>query len=274
VWYSYHAPYYESRRMSLLQRCATYPRARVEVLGETLDGRDLTLVTIGEPGSNKRACWILARQHPGESQSEYAAEALVDRLIDRADPISRELLERAIFYVVPNMNPDGSVRGNHRYNASGVDLNRAWSNTTLEKSPEVWLVRERMRVTGVDFCLDIHGDENFPYVWPVRTTGIPSLTQRQTTLREAFEAALLRASPDYRPDLPEKNYDHAPGQDPISMCISWTAETFGCLSLIVELPFFDNVFAPDPQYGWSQQRSARFGEACLDAVMAVIDDLR
>jgi murein tripeptide amidase MpaA len=206
--------------------------------------------------------------------SEFAAEALLDRLIDAADPVSHQLLEKAVFHVVPNMNPDGSARGNHRYNAGGIDLNRAWSDTTREASPEVWFVRERMRETGVDFCLDIHGDETHHYVWPVRTTGIPSLSERQTSSLKTFEAALLRANPDYRPDLPEKNYDHPPGKDPLAMCISWTAETFGCLSLIVELPFLDNQFLPDERNGWSPRRSELFGRACLDGLAAVIDDLR
>jgi murein tripeptide amidase MpaA len=274
VWYGYHAPYSEPRRMALLERCAASNRAHLEVLGATLDGRDIELVTVGESGNGKRVCWIVARQHPGETMAEFAAEALLDRLIDTADPVSYQLLERAVFYVVPNMNPDGSIRGNHRYNAGGVDLNRAWSNTTPEMSPEVWFVRECMRSTGVDFCLDIHGDEGHHYVWPVRTTGIPSLTQWQTTVGEAFDQALLRASPDYRPDLPEKNYNHAPGQDPLAMCTSWTAETFGCLSLIVELPFLDNEFISDPRNGWSPRRSGLFGRACLDALVAVVNDLR
>jgi murein tripeptide amidase MpaA len=273
VWYAYHTPYTESRRFDLLDRCAASPQARIESLGSTLDGRDITLVQVGEPGENKKACWILARQHPGESQSEFAAEYLLDRMLDSADPVSRELLKRAVFYVVPNMNPDGSVRGFHRYNAAFVDINRAWSNTTPEKSPEIWFVRERMRETGVDFCFDIHGDESHHYVWPVRTTGIPSLTEKQTRVREQFEAALLKATPDYVPDLPKPSYDQAPGKDPLNMGISWTAENFGGLSFIVELPFLDNEFAPDPEYGWSAHRSGLFGAACLDALYAVVDDL-
>jgi murein tripeptide amidase MpaA len=274
IWYAYHAPYTTAERMALLERCAASPLARVEVLGETVDGRDLEMVTVGEPGPGKRVCWVVARQHPGETQAEAAAEALLDRLIDEADPVSRVLLQRAVFHVVPNINPDGSARGNHRTNAAGIDLNRAWSNTSREKSPEVWLVRERMRRTGIDFCLDLHADETRPFVWPVGTAGIPSLTQRQVELRRAFDQALRRASPDYRPDKPDDRPDPAPGSDTLAMCTSWTAETFGCLSLIIEFPFLDNMFAPDPRLGWSPRRSRLFGAACLEALLAVVDDLR
>ena len=46
------------------------------------------------------------------------------------------------FRVVPNMSPDGSVRGQLRTNACGANLNREWASTgayeapTLERSPE------------------------------------------------------------------------------------------------------------------------------------------
>ena len=274
VYYAYHAPYHAHEHMALLERCAASPRARLEVLGKTLDGRDMDLVTVGTPGAGKRACWVIGRQHCGETQAEAAAEALLDRLIDEADPVARALLRQAVFYVVPNMNPDGSARGHHRNNALEVDLNRAWSNTTPERSPEVWHVRERMQQTGVDFLLDLHADETRAFVWPVYTPGVPSLSERQVRLRKAFDAALAQASPDYSPDEPKDREEAARGSDPLAMAISWAAEKFGCLALIVEFPFLDNNYAPDERYGWSHPRSRHFGRACLDALHAVVKDLR
>ena len=41
----------------------------------------------------------------------------------------QELLAKATFHVVPNMNPDGSVRGYLRTNSSGANLNREWAKT-------------------------------------------------------------------------------------------------------------------------------------------------
>ncbi|WP_413712209.1 M14-type cytosolic carboxypeptidase [Rhizobium sp. Rhizsp82] len=273
VSYAYHAPYTETERFSLIERCAASPLAKVESLGKTLEGRSIDLVTVGKPGPGKKSCWVLARQHPGESMTEFAAEALLDRLIDTADPLSQSLLERAVFYVVPNMNPDGSIKGFHRYNAGYVDLNRSWSTTTVEESPETWFVRERMRQTGVHFCYDIHGDESNHHPWPVRPVGVPSWSNKQATLLKRFEDALLVASPNYTPDLPKPNYDHAPGTDPLAMAISWTAETFGCVSFIIELPFLDDIFHPDERNGWSPRRSRLFGAASLEALAAVVDDL-
>ena len=115
----------------LVARCQVAPRCRQEILGRTLDGRDLDLLQIGEPGEGKRSCWVIARQHPGESMAEWLMEGLLARLLDDQDPVARELLNRAVFYAVPNMNPDGSTRGHLRTNACGANLNREWETPTM-----------------------------------------------------------------------------------------------------------------------------------------------
>lgn len=40
---------------------------------------------------------------------------------------------------MPNVNPDGSIRGHLRTNAVGANLNREWKEPSLERSPEVLL---------------------------------------------------------------------------------------------------------------------------------------
>lgn len=272
VYYAYFAPYSEERGRDFLARCLGSPRVSHEVLGQTLDGADLDLLTIGSPGADKRVCWTIGRQHPGESQASWWMEGFLGRLIDGADPVARAVLDRAVLHVVPHMNPDGARRGNLRVNAAGANLNREWAEPTMETSPEVYLTRARMRETGVDFCLDVHGDEGLPYVFIAGADGIPSLTERQTALRAAYDAALLRANPDYQT---EKGYPKAaPGKSNLTMCTTHVAEHFGALAMTLEMPFKDNANAPDARYGWSPERCRRFGAAGLDALHAVIDDLR
>lgn len=57
----------------------------------------------GEPGPGKLAVWVTARQHPGETMAEWAAEGLLRRLTDPADAAARRLLNSTVWYVVPNM---------------------------------------------------------------------------------------------------------------------------------------------------------------------------
>lgn len=61
-------------------------------------------------------------------------EGMIQRLLDENDTVARALLEKAVLYVVPNMNPDGGIRGHLRTNAVGVNLNREWQTPSMEKS--------------------------------------------------------------------------------------------------------------------------------------------
>ncbi len=64
-------------------------------------------------------------------------EGFLERLLDSHSALARHALQKAVFYVVPNMNPDGSWRGHLRTNAAGANLNREWAKPSLETSPEV-----------------------------------------------------------------------------------------------------------------------------------------
>ncbi len=272
VWFAYFAPYTMERHAGLIARVQASPRVQLSVLGKTLDGQDMDLLQIGEPGSNKRTCWAVARQHPGETMAEWWMEGFLDRLLDPGDATATALLDKAVFYLVPNMNPDGSRRGHLRTNSAGTNLNREWAEPAMGRSPEVLLVRSHMHETGVDFCLDVHGDEALPYNFLSGMVGIPSLNDKQKELQAAFDQALLDASPEFQT---EHGYPVSkPGKGNLTMCANYVAETFGCLSLTLEMPFKDNADRPDPEFGWSAERSRTFGAAHLDAIATIVDNLR
>jgi murein tripeptide amidase MpaA len=271
VYYAYFAPYSMERHAELVAKTLADPRVRLEVPGATLDGQDMDLLHVGEAGGGKRQCWVIARQHPGETMAEWWMEGFIERLLDRADPVSQELLRRAVFHIVPNMNPDGSRRGHLRTNAAGANLNREWLEPSMERSPEVSVIRKAMAGTGVDFCLDVHGDETVPYNFIVKTVGIPSLKPKQKALQLAFMESLSRASPDFQ--TAHGYPDNAPGKANLTMCGNYVAETFGCLSMTLEMPFKDNDAAPDARAGWSPARSRAFGKSHIDAIRGVLEDL-
>ena len=66
-----------------------------------------------------------------------ALVGFLERLLDSHSALARHALQKAVFYIVPNMNPDGSWRGHLRTNAAGANLNREWAKPSLETSPEV-----------------------------------------------------------------------------------------------------------------------------------------
>ena len=272
VYYAYFPPYSTEMHHNLISKCLNSTVASLDVLGTTLDDRDIDLLRIGTSTKDKLNLWAIARQHPGETMAEWWMEGFLGRLLDRKDPVSEALLEKANFYVVPNMNPDGSFRGHLRTNSAGINLNREWQKPSLEQSPEVFYVRQQMEQTGVDFCLDVHGDEAIPYNFIVGPEGIPSFSKRQAKLLKKFKLALLHANSDFQ--LEEGYPQNQPGQANLNIGANWIAERFGCLSMTLEQPFKDLGNEPLQRQGWSPARCMKLGESCLDAIYNVIDRLR
>jgi murein tripeptide amidase MpaA len=271
IYYAYFAPYSYEQHLDLLAWAQTSIDCRQECLGQTIDGRDMSLLVIGQPEDGKKVIWVVARQHPGETMAQWLVKGFLQRLLEEDAALSRLMLEKAVFYVVPNMNPDGSVRGHLRTNAKGVNLNREWQNPSIENSPEVYLVKEKMLETGVDMLLDVHGDEALPYNFVAGCEGNPNYNARLKNLEDTFKAALSIATPEFQD---EKGYDKdQPGKANLTVAANAVGEEFNCLSYTLEMPFKDNIELPDSAYGWSPARSQQLGEDVLIAMAAVVDKL-
>ena len=266
VWFAYFAPYTMERHHDLVATVAAHPEIRYRSLGQTLDGQEIDYFRL--PGGSLQV-WLYARQHPGETMAEWWMEGAFEKLLDDSDPVTRRLRQKATFHIVPNMNPDGSKRGHLRTNAVGINLNREWHAPSLERSPEVHHALEEMKRTGVDFAMDVHGDEAIAANFLAGFEGIPGWKKEQQDLFDAFSDALVRISPDFQTD---KGYEiPGPGQANLSMSTAQLAERFGAVSMTLEMPFKDNGDLPDPDYGWSPERSRLLARSCLDALHAVID---
>jgi murein tripeptide amidase MpaA len=269
VWFAYFAPYSMEQHQDLIAWAQTCDGVALDVLGETLDGQPLDCLHVGE---GQRSIWVTARQHPGETMAEWWMEGFLARLLDDDDPVARKLRQEAVFHIVPNMNPDGSKRGHLRTNAKGVNLNREWNKASLEDSPEVYYLLERVKETGVDLHLDVHGDEALPYNFIAGGEGAPSFDAKGQDMLDGYKAALAAISPDFQT---KHGYDvDAPGTADLSICTNYMAETFGCLAMTLEMPFKDNADLPDVMTGWSPERCRKLGEANLDAMLAMIGQLR
>lgn len=272
VYFAYFTPYSYERHQDLLHQAQLDVDCQLQVLGQTIDGRDMSVLKVGEEGENKKVIWLTARQHPGETMAEWFMEGFIDRLLDEDDGVARALLNKAVFYLVPNMNPDGSVRGNLRTNAAGANLNREWATPSMETSPEVYLVRNKMLETGVDMFLDIHGDEALPYNFVAGCEGIPSYDERHHSLEESFKDILLAITPEFQDEF---GYDKdEAGQANLTLGATWVGEQFKCLSYTIEMPFKDNDLLPDHSVGWSDNRSSLFGRDVLTAIYHIVDELR
>lgn len=265
LYFAYFTPYSMERHADLIARSLQSPQCSLEVLGQSLDGQDIDLLKISGGGSQPtKQCWLIARQHPGETMAQWWMEGALEWLLDAENEQSRALLERCTFYIVPNMNPDGSRRGHLRTNAAGRNLNREWADPALDSAPEVYVVREAMARGGVDFFLDVHGDESLPYCFIAGVEGLAGWDANSQAQLDFYKNRLAELNPDFQTVVgyPPK----APGEANLTMAGGHVGERYGCLAMTLEMPFKDTTATPDEAVGWNGPRSKRLAHSCLVAI--------
>jgi murein tripeptide amidase MpaA len=75
VYFSYFPPFSYERHLTLISKCQDYAN-KVETLGQSLEGREMECIV---HGSGDLVCWIIHRQHPGETMAEHYAEGTATR---------------------------------------------------------------------------------------------------------------------------------------------------------------------------------------------------
>uniref|UniRef100_A0A4X2KDT3 tubulin-glutamate carboxypeptidase n=1 Tax=Vombatus ursinus TaxID=29139 RepID=A0A4X2KDT3_VOMUR len=174
---AYHYPYTYTALMAHLDFLEkSVNRKKVyfqhQVLCQTLGGNPCPLVTItAMPESNSSDHLqqlrqrpyqvIVARVHPGESNASWVMKGTLEFLVS-SDPIAGLLRESFIFKIIPMLNPDGVINGNHRCSLRGEDLNRQWLSPTAQHQPTIYHTKGLLHYlnnigrTPVVFC-DFHG---------------------------------------------------------------------------------------------------------------------
>ena len=190
--------------------------------------------------------------------------------------------------IVPNLNPDGSKRGFLRVNARGANLNRCWGalngvsgrGQSTPAAPETAAAIDAMRrLGGPDLLLDVHGDEEKPYVFISKTPlGAPACDAKMRALHAKFHDVYRAASPDFEtpgPVDPVGYPEPPPGGANLNICSAAVANAFpGCLALTLEMPYKGNDNAgDDAKLGFTTDQCTRLGADALDAILAILPDL-
>ena len=167
VWLAFVQPYPHSRLVRLLETIAASPHARVEIVGRSVLGRDLPVVTVSDfskPDALKKTLWLQARDHAWESPTSFIMEGALKFIVSN-DPAAQALRENYLLMFTPMVDPDGSALGRVRFNANGWDLNRHWDDVDLrdpvwlQRLPEIWYYKKAIRdhaATGHKIAVLVH----------------------------------------------------------------------------------------------------------------------
>ena len=170
VYFSYCYPYTYTQLTEFLNSLKNYKDyLRMNIIGETLDGVKIHMLIITnfndslETIGNKKAIILTGRVHPGESNSSYVIQGLIEFLLSNKHK-AEYLRKHFIFKIIPMLNPDGVIRGNFRMNSAGKDLNRMWTEKNLESSPSVFfchkMIQKTLECRNIFFFCDFHGHSN------------------------------------------------------------------------------------------------------------------
>ena len=123
---------YDSLLVDLV-RWGASPFVTVDSLGASIQDRALWELTIADnpQSSSNHRIYIHARTHPGEEESFWVTNEIINFLIsDR--PLAAFIRSNCIFHIIPMYNPDGVELGYARENANGVDIESGWDDVPLE----------------------------------------------------------------------------------------------------------------------------------------------
>ncbi|WP_406378336.1 M14 family zinc carboxypeptidase [Streptomyces sp. NBC_00873] len=171
---------------------------KLEVIGQTVKGRDIHLVKYVSNPDNPTILY-LAQQHGNE---QLTTEAMLHTIKSLGSPSKASLLKKVNVLFIPMFNADGAMgdvnfpldgylakgeRHLTRYNANEVDLNR---DHVAKEQPETQALHENvLRAYDVDYAIDLHHQG----------------TQSRVNGDLVSGSILYPTTPDVSPELVEKS---------------------------------------------------------------------
>lgn len=187
-----------------ISQLATHSYVERSSIGESVEGRPIHLLKIGE-SDDQKMIMVLARQHPPEVPGFLAMQSFVETLCATTE-LAEAFRRQYNVYVVPMMNPDGVFHGHWRHNRAGVDLNRDWQDFN---QPETSAIRDFMKQKTEEdkgkfyFSVDFHStfEDIYYTIDPQLKGNRPGLVPE---LIEATGEELPGYTPNVRPNSAEE----------------------------------------------------------------------
>jgi hypothetical protein len=165
LWIAHLEPYTASRLDRFLDEIRSTPFLKDAVIGKSVEGRALHLLTITEYSTissspSAPVVWLMCRQHAWETGTSFVGEGAVRYLLSEE---ARALRQQMVFKILPMMDPDGCAHGGVRFNRNGYDVNRNWDTADPENAESRRLMPEicaaKKAIGNKNLFLTLHNQE-------------------------------------------------------------------------------------------------------------------
>jgi hypothetical protein len=180
VWIARIPPYTTRDLDRLLHGVRKHRDLSEQVIGKTVEGRPMRLLTIGSKKrvASKKVIWLMVRQHSWEAGTSWVADGALRFLLSSDERAVR--IREAAMFKIPMADPDGVVRGGVRFNKHGYDLNRNWDAVDEKLMPEIHAQRKAVldwvdAGNRIDLFLTLHNTESKDYIEGPLSVGGPQV---------------------------------------------------------------------------------------------------
>lgn len=147
----------------LIAKLKSYNQFKISLLGESIEGRNISLITLGT-GKTKVLFW--SQMHGDEPTATMALFDIFNFFAktDDLDAVKKDLLSKVTLYFVPMLNPDGAEVYKRR-NAYDIDLNR---DAVRLQSAEAVILKSLRDSLNPAFGFNLHDQSIFYTVGSTR----------------------------------------------------------------------------------------------------------
>lgn len=139
----------------LLAKYRANPKFTVKVVGKSIEGRDLSLVSIGQ---GKTSVYLWSQMHGNEPTATQSIFDIFNFLAsDDFKSEKEEILSNLTLHFLPMLNPDGAERYQRR-NVLGVDINR---DALRLQSPESKTLKRIRDSLNANFGFNLHDQSTY-----------------------------------------------------------------------------------------------------------------
>lgn len=140
----------------LIQKFAANPKFQVNKVGQSIEGRDLNLISIGNGDID---VFLWSQMHGDEPTATQAIFDILNFLDSKSNQVEkREIFSRLRIHFLPMLNPDGA-QVYQRRNTLGIDINR---DALRLQSPEGRTLKRVRDSLEADFGFNLH-DQSIYY---------------------------------------------------------------------------------------------------------------